>query len=159
MSTQKLTSSEYKKLASEANERAIESFDRCDTDGFLSQWALAIQEREYNALAHLAENNWKSSFQTLVTAKGELVPCRKIETKYGTSYGVYQSFVDAEKGGEIIQWVGLGKRAAKNKGYKIAWVISEANVKMSDGYASQAFFVPANRVFTPENCQIIEVIE
>jgi hypothetical protein len=33
-------------MASESRQKAEESFDRCDTDGFLSQWALVIVQRD-----------------------------------------------------------------------------------------------------------------
>ena len=45
------TATEYRAMAFEQRKREAESFERCDTDGFLSQWASAQMERTYLALA------------------------------------------------------------------------------------------------------------
>ena len=154
--TEKLTADEYRALAKQAHERRIESFERCDTDGFVSQWAHQVTESTYHDMAWLAENDFKYTFETLVDAEGNLVPCREIETQYGVAYGVYASFEDAEKCGEIIKWVGTGRRAAKNKGYAIALVRAEATVEVAKGYAGNTYFAPVAKVFTPDNCEIVK---
>jgi|DEB19_MinimDraft_3_1074340.scaffolds.fasta_scaffold39877_2 hypothetical protein len=154
---EKLTAEQYRALAKEAYERRIESFDRCDTDGFLSQWAQQIVESQYEKLAWLADNDFKYTFETLVDMDGNLVPCREIETKFGFAYGVYGSFQDAQNCGEIIKWVGITHRAAKNKGYAIALVRSEATVEVGKGYAGNTYFAPVAKVFSPENCEIVKV--
>lgn len=49
------TSSEYRKLASKLEDKARESFDRCDTDGFLSQWASGLYARLNRSKADLVD--------------------------------------------------------------------------------------------------------
>jgi hypothetical protein len=157
MATQeKLTADEFRALAKKAHESRIESFERCDTDGFLSQWASQIQEHKYLDWARLAEQDYKDTFETLADADGNLVPCREIETKFGLTYAVYASFEDAQNRGEIIKWVGLGKRAAKNKGYQIVVVEAEATVRVMKGYSGGTYTAPVAPVFTPENCTIVK---
>lgn len=150
-----LTAAEYRKLASDAHQRKIESFERCDTDGYLSQWALDVTSSIYREAAELAERDWKDSWNTLADTEGNLVPCREIETKFGWAYGVYRTFEDAQNCGEIIKWVGTSGRAAKNKGYQLVVVRSEAKVEMAGGYTARAVVLPVYQVFTPENCEII----
>ena len=154
--TIKLKADDYRLLARLAEERRAESFERCDTDGFLSQFALSVQANEYRKWADLAENNYQDYFETLADMEGNLVPCRKIETKFGLSYGVYATFEDAQNCGNIIKWVGMGKRAAKNKGYKIVTVSAEATVVFGGGYTPRVYTVPVNPVHKPENSTIIK---
>lgn len=46
--------------------REEESFDRCDTDGFLSQWANSISATEYRKQAEILRNGGYSRFLVLV---------------------------------------------------------------------------------------------
>jgi hypothetical protein len=151
----RLTAEQYRALADEAHQRRIESFERCDTDGFLSQFALDIQVSEYMKWAHLAENDFQDTFETLADMDGNLVPCRFIKTQFGYAYGVYASFEEAQNCGKIIKWVGTGNRTAKNKGYKIVDVEAEAKVVFSGGYTARVHTEPVNPVFTLENCKIV----
>lgn len=153
--TEKLTAEQYRALAHQAHLRRIESFERCDTDGFLSQFALDIEINEYRAWATLAENDFQDTYETLADANGNLVPCRFIKTKFGFAYGVYATFEDAQNCGEIIHWVGTSKRSAKNKGYKIVWVRTESKVVFSGGYTASVHTIPVNPVHTPDNSTII----
>jgi hypothetical protein len=152
----RLTADEYRALAQDAHKRRIESFERCDTDGFLSQFALDCLESEYRLMADLAERDWKDAWETLADAEGNLVPCREIETKYGMAYAVYATFEDAKNCGEIIKWVGTGKRAAQNKGYQIVVVRAVAKVVHGGGYTARCHTIPADPVFSPENCEIVK---
>ncbi len=61
----KRTASEYRAEAAAKREQSRESFERCDTDGFLSQWASDISARLLDTKATLAEDDWKSSFPGL----------------------------------------------------------------------------------------------
>ena len=49
------SSSEYRKLASKSEDKARESFNRCDTDGFLSQWASGLNARLNRSKADLVD--------------------------------------------------------------------------------------------------------
>lgn len=151
----RLTADQYRALADQAHQRRIESFERCDTDGFLSQFALDIRVNEYMKWAELAENDFQDTFETLADMDGNLVPCRFIKTQFGYAYGVYESFEEAQNCGKIIKWVGTGVRAAKNKGYKIIDVKTEAKVVFSGGYTASVHTEPVNPVFTSDNCTII----
>jgi hypothetical protein len=122
--------------AAEADRKAEESFERSDTDGFLSQWALNITARKDRLQAELLENGGRSEFLALFDADGEQVPARQIDTRYGTKWGVFASWADAEAyGGDIIQWVNVAytdrQRAnLAKKGFRQGWVLKRAVAKI-----------------------------
>jgi len=80
------TAEEWEQAARESEQRAAESFERCDTDGFLSQWASGITAREYRAKADLARSGGKVTTSALFTMTGELVPAKMYETRYGWAW-------------------------------------------------------------------------
>jgi hypothetical protein len=153
--TTRLTPAEYRALSLDAHNRKIESFDRCDTDGFLSQWALDCMSNKYAKMAQLAEQDFQAAFETLADLDGNLVPCREIDTKFGWCYAVYATFDEAVKCGQIIEFVGKTERAAKKKGYKFVTVRTEATVEVTGGYTAQVYVTPVNSVLTPDNCVIV----
>lgn len=62
MSVEFETAEEYRKAASENFRRKEESFQRCDTDGFLSQWALGINAELMNKKADILDNDCMDTF-------------------------------------------------------------------------------------------------
>lgn len=81
------TGDELRAMAAECGRRSQESFDRCDTDGFLSQWASDITARLYRVAADAADNGWMSEFDALFDIEtGENLNARLVDTKYGTSW-------------------------------------------------------------------------
>jgi hypothetical protein len=58
----KLTATEYRAESDACKKEKEDSFDRCDTDGFLSQWASGLHSSLNSRLAELAENDWKWDF-------------------------------------------------------------------------------------------------
>lgn len=71
---------------------AVDSFDRCDTDGALSQWASGITAEKYRLRADIAENGGMWSFPALFDLEGNLIPAREV---YG-EYGAFWSLLDDE---------------------------------------------------------------
>jgi len=149
---------ELEKLSSKSWQDSIDSFDRCDTDGFLSQWASSSMSHQYKLEAQLVADGYMTEFFTLADMDGNLVPCKQLETRYGTSWAIFNSFKDAEGFDKpIIQWVGLGDRAVKNKGYKYVTVVTLGKVYGPKSFTSHAYIAPAIYVATPDNCRIVEV--
>lgn len=76
--------------AAQHERNAAESFDRCDTDGFVSQWASGINAQVARASAQIAEDGGVARFERtlLQTLEGEAVDFRVVETRYGTRYRV-----------------------------------------------------------------------
>lgn len=65
------------------------SFDRCDTDGFLSQWASGISADEARKKAHVAMNGGMDLFPGLyIAATGERVRAKVIAGQYGACWAL-----------------------------------------------------------------------
>lgn len=62
--------------ARECEQRSRDSFDRCDTDGFLSQWASDITARKYRAQADIEERGGCAWFPALYDLDGRRVKAR-----------------------------------------------------------------------------------
>lgn len=68
------TAAQWRQDARECAQRSLDSFDRCDTDGFVSQWANDTIARKYDMYARLAEKDGLWEFRALFTLTGALVP-------------------------------------------------------------------------------------
>ena len=152
-----LDAQKYRDLAKDARNRLNESWERSDTDGALSQWALGRQESEYLRWAELAENDYLSTYEALAK-DGKLIPHKEIDTKFGWCYAVFDTFEEAKKpDGKILEFVGTGDRAIKNKGYQKIVVRAKSKVILGGkGWTLFPVVVPVEKVFTPDNCQIVK---
>ena len=80
--------------AKQANEDRIESFRRCDTDGFLSQYASNISAHVWQEKASIVHNGGYSEFVVLVDSDGTVVSDRSFTNKYGTSWLIFDEHQD-----------------------------------------------------------------
>lgn len=62
-----------REAADRANRKSEESFQRSDTDGFLSQWALDIGARRDRRQAEVLENGGCARFDVLCAADGTVI--------------------------------------------------------------------------------------
>jgi hypothetical protein len=106
---------EHRRLAAAADQEAHDSFERCDTDGFLSQWASGLMAQQHRLAATIAENGGRHSFQALFDTEGNLVPAKLVPTKFGTSWGVLE---------------GDDPQALAAKGYREGRVMAPARAEM-----------------------------
>jgi hypothetical protein len=151
-----------RRQAAEADARAFESFERCDTDGYLSQWASQVTARELRAKADLAEAGGRWEFPALFNLDGEQVPAKLVQTRYGLSW----MLLDAE--GRCAGWFNRSKAqdeakakaANERKGYRIGRVRADAVVVMEEGGAWQLYpvIVPRSRddVAFGRNVEIVD---
>ena len=125
------TPEEWRKMASECYRKEQESFDRSDTDGFLSQWALTMTGRLYDLLAEVSERGGTWEFTELADAEGNLIEgARKVRTKYGTAwvtpdgrwFNPSRHSDDAER-----------ERRNREKGFSLVRVTRPAVVVMAEG--------------------------
>ena len=134
------TAEEYRAEATRHNRTAEESFERSDTDGFLSQWASGVSERKASALARLAENDGRAYFRIYLDENGEPVPARSIQTKYGNRVAVFASWADCcRRGGEVIEWLSWKKADAR---YEFGWFEAEAAIEMAGDLSPSPFILP-----------------
>lgn len=79
------TAAALRAKAAQHEQDARDSFERCDTDGFLSQWASQQMSALERTNARIAEVGgvWTFSRLQLLTTDGEATDARLVETKYG----------------------------------------------------------------------------
>jgi hypothetical protein len=66
--------------------RRVESFERSDTDGFLSQWAGGLTASKWRLKAGIIQNGGYAEFTVLVDSGGTVVSDRTFTNQYGTSW-------------------------------------------------------------------------
>jgi hypothetical protein len=81
----KMTIEDHREYAKACRKRSQESFDRCDTDGFLSQWASDITARLHDVQATILENGGVSDFLVLREGRRR-VDAKLIDTQYGPAW-------------------------------------------------------------------------
>lgn len=69
-----------------AAQASADSFDRCDTDGFLSQWASDCTARLNFAKADWARNHGKVTVRILLATDGAVASTHEHEGPYGMSW-------------------------------------------------------------------------
>ena len=79
------TADYHREQATACLQRSHDSFERCDTDGFLTQWAAQVTAQQHNLAAKIAENGgvWEFESRRLETLDGAKVEARICQTKYG----------------------------------------------------------------------------
>ena len=112
---EKLTAKEYKDLAIKASRRSHDSFDRCDTDGFVSQFCDTHQSRLYGMLAKLAESGWKYEFPALFDLDGNRVNAKLIDGKFGKCWALTDD--NGRFNGKFITAFPARKSTMAKKGY------------------------------------------
>lgn len=95
------------------DQEAADSFARCDTDGFVTQWAHGINGQLERAKAVIAERGGVQEFPALLDADGERVPAILIPTRYGECWAICEPGTDRFTG----EFVGRGKVALKKAGF------------------------------------------
>jgi hypothetical protein len=117
---EKLTADQYRKMAHGEHSKREESFDRCDTDGFLTQWASGLYSSLYQTLAELAENNWMAEFPALFYSDtNKRVPAKIIyvQDKFSYNGGTKSlwAIIDPETGKFTGVFLPTGKKSRKQK--------------------------------------------
>lgn len=119
---------ELKKLASECESKAQESFERCDTDGYLSQWAHQVNAGKYRAEADLLKAENMAEFRFLQEGD-RVLNARTIQTRYGESW-ILDDPADIQKFGKFVP-SGPKSRKQKQLGLHESWVLLPAKVILS----------------------------
>jgi hypothetical protein len=112
----RLTSDDYRAKAHEGYKEAEDSWNRCDTDGFLSQWSNNINARLNDRKADLVDAGNISKFTGLYEGDRR-VKAKKIETKFGYSWLLHADEVDlVERRGKCFLPTGKKSRILKKLG-------------------------------------------
>jgi hypothetical protein len=93
MAEQRKSAEEYRQDAQKSRKAQAESFERSDTDGFLSQWASGHTRRLANARAKIQENDGKSEFNGLYQGDRR-VKAQLLEGEWGYYWLLEESEVE-----------------------------------------------------------------
>lgn len=86
-----LTADQWREKSAESSRRSYESFERSDTDGFLSQWASDTMAREYQLCARLAEQDGYWEFAALFDLDGNLLPAALRTNQWGDYWMIFDN--------------------------------------------------------------------
>jgi hypothetical protein len=150
--------------AAENRRKAEESFDRCDTDGFLSQWAHGITAQQKDKQAEIEDKGGVWEFLCLIDEDGELVPAREIKTRYGLAWGLFNTIEEANAyDGQIVEWISNAKIKKGAVPYRYAFQIRPAKAVVAgegkglSGAASCYIkVIPTDKVRLPADAPIVE---
>jgi len=141
------TAAEWRAMAGEAVRAEAESFERSDTDGFLSQWGHGIMRQVYRLNAEIAEAGgvWEfDAYERIAT--GEIAPHRVITTQYGQRVMVLDA--EGRATGEFLPYAAKRDATYEKKGFRRVLVTKAAHAKTwapaGGGYTSVQAIVVAD---------------
>jgi len=107
------TAADYEAKAAKHLDDAQESFERCDTDGYLSQWAHGVMFEVNKKKAEITKNGGKATFAGLYDGDRRVV-AKLITTKFGVSWLLDDA--EAERYGRKFVPVGGNSKVQKALG-------------------------------------------
>lgn len=92
--------------AAAADKRARESFERCDTDGFVSQWASGLTAAKLRLQAQIEEAGGEAEFFGLFNQAGERIKAKRVQ---GTDYfgNPETKWIVLDDDGKVMHWVNI----------------------------------------------------
>lgn len=145
------TAEEFRADARAAHQRSADSFERSDTDGFLSQWASDTMARAYELAAEIldAGSVWEF-FGVRDMATGVLIPGKWIETQYGGKFAIFESD-DYAMTGKVRYWTAGTDRALNAKGLETVRVRRVVAGLRSHGNGMSVSYHPVPAEFSPND--------
>lgn len=151
--------------ATKLRQQAQESFDRSDTDGFMSQWASNTMANHHDMVAELERNGGKAEFNALFDSNGNMVPAKMVEVpdrynagRTNTAWAVLSDPDDVDS--PIKEWVNTSKSTnpataeayLSRKGYTMGKVLAPAYVTERGNTAVnvRSLFVRKDRGFSKD---------
>jgi hypothetical protein len=128
MTTTQTTATELRTEAARHYQDAADSFERCDTDGFLSQWASGQTARLRLLEADLVEAGGVSKFIALFTTEGQWVPAKVIDGKYGKSWMLLDA--EGKRTGEYVPFLPKRRETLAKRGYCEGYVMRPARAEI-----------------------------
>lgn len=130
----RLSADEHRAEAARAAADEHESFERSDTDGFVSQWASNRMASFHRMSADLAERDGKAEHQALFNLDGTIASTHRAEGQYG-SYWVLNDDAAERVGKRFITTskANKGQRrydANRAKGFTIGTVLVDSYTDM-----------------------------
>ena len=133
------TGEQWRQMAREARHRSAESWERSDTDGFLSQWASDTMAARYSDNATIADDGGMIEYPALFDLDGHVIRARYFEGTYGWCWMVLDQ--EGQRTGQYLTESGARKastRMANNrkKGFTIGRVMIPAHFDSSESRVS-----------------------
>ncbi len=154
-----MSKSEALRIEADQHDRdAQESFERCDTDGFLSQWASGITGERKRLQASILENDGMAEIACLVDADDRIAPARWIETRFGGCYALFEDFDSANsRSGQIVEWLSDAKM--ERLGYRRALCLRPAKAEIvgSDALNCRAMAVPNDDLLVNPDAKVVAI--
>lgn len=127
------TAEQWRTIAKEASVSSAESYERCDSDGFLSQWASNQMATRYHQLAQAAEEGYTTAAMAVFDLEGNLVSQDYRDGQYGPYWFIRQAEGKARFFSESNADK-LSTRRANNakKGYRLGEVRVKVDVTEYD---------------------------
>jgi len=122
---------QFEQQASESLRREAESFERCDTDGYLSQWASGVTARNCRLKAEICRAGGVSEFNGLYKGEQRL-KARIVNGLYGAVWYVHENdqklvnrkYIPTGAGSRVQKKLGLCERTE----IAPAWVSDDNHV-------------------------------
>lgn len=130
------TPDQLREQARQKDRDAIESFERCDTDGFISQWSSGLTAERLRREAQLLEDGGLAEFPALFDLDGNYVPAKLIDGRYGECWALLNT--DGTFTGEFITAFPARRATIVKKGYLEGVVKRPARVKVMSGKGGMA---------------------
>lgn len=131
-----LTADEWTEKARACTRESYDSFERCDTDGFLSQWANDTMASRYRECARIAETGGVLKQIALFKDGVYVSEARNVKGRYG-----YVWVFDDEDGNAV--WLNESKArdaskrrdyfVKKHPGFTVGWATFEARLESRTG--------------------------
>ena len=133
MTTFNETAEELRSEASALRQEAHDSFERCDTDGFLSQWASGLSAAKKEMEANLIEQGGVADQYGLFDLDGNRVRAKLIQGQYGLCW----AFCDQADNFTGTFVSAFPKRAStmERKGYREDWETVAVKVEIKGANA------------------------
>ena len=111
---------ELKEQAAKHRKESYDSFERCDTDGFLSQWANNINARRCDMQAQIEFDGGKAEFPGLFDLEGNLVCAKLIDGRFGECWSLMEenTYKEYKFTGKFISAFPKRKSTMEKKGYR-----------------------------------------
>ena len=112
------TAKQHRKNASKHFQDEAESFERCDTDGFLSQWSSNINGQLELERARIAEAGGLADFAGLFEGDRR-VKAKQVRTKFGAAWVLHEDEVDLiARRGKVFLPFGENSRILRELGLR-----------------------------------------
>ena len=142
--------------ASAHDAEAHASFERCDTDGALSQWANGITARRLRLQADIEDNDGLWEFPALFDLDGNWVPAWVIDGRYGKCWMVLDE--QGEATGEFVPYRPARKSTLEKRGYREGLVTRPATADTGSNGSVTSVYVYA-RPTVPAHFPPTEIID